>query len=207
MAEYFENHPSTLYDLSGKSPSRPIVVKNITARSKLSELIPSTVYYTYQVQEGETPEIIADKYYGSSTRHWIILFANNIVDAQYDWPLSYDAFNKYIVKKYGSIENSKTEIHHYEKSITKTDSYTGVTTTKTYTIDATAYANLPETETQTVNLVNGSTITIVTKRSIVYAYDFEEVENDEKRNIKIVDKVYVGQLEAELSTIFNNSGV
>lgn len=207
MAQYFENLPDTFYDLSGRSPSRPIVVKNITARTKLVDLIPSTVYYSYQVQEGETPEIIAAKYYGSPSRHWIVLFANNIVDAQYDWPLSYDAFNKYIVSKYGSIETAKTEIHHYEKTITKTDSYTGVTTTNTYIIDSTAYASLPETETQTVNLTNGSTITIITTRGIVYAFDFEELENDRKRNIKLIDKVYVSQLEAELYTTFNDSGV
>lgn len=206
MAKYFENFPLTLYDQSGNKPERPIVVTNIIARSHLLSDLNSAVYYSYQVQEGETPEIIADKYYGASGRHWIILYANNIVDPQYDWPLGYDAFNKYIEAKYGSDTIAKTQIHHYEKTIVKTDSFTGKITTETYEIDATAYAALPDTSTQNINLTDGSTVNIVTTRAVVYAYDYEEFENDKKRNIKIIDKTYVGQLESELSNIFKQLG-
>lgn len=207
MAEFFRNLPSTLYDLTGNKPANPILIKDITARSKLIAGIPSYVFYKYQIQEGETPEIIADKYYGSSGRHWIVMFANNIVDPQYDWPLSYDAFNKYIESKYGSDAAAKTQIHHYEKTIVKTDSFTGKVTTETYEIDATAYALLPETSTQNINLTDGSTVNIVTTRSIVYAYDYEEQENDKKRNINLIDKIYVNQLETELQNIFKTTGI
>lgn len=206
MPQYFENFPTALYDQSGIKPQRPIVVTNIIARSRLLSDLNSSVYYTYQVQDGETPEIIADKYYGSSGRHWIVMYANNIVDAQYDWPLNYDAFNKYIENKYGSDATAKTQIHHYEKTIQKTDSFTGKITTETYEIDATAYAALPDTSTENINLSDGSTVNIITTRSIVYAYDYEETQNDKKRNIKIIDKLYVSQLEAELSNIFKQLG-
>ena len=114
---YFDNLPNMLYDLSGVSPLKPIVIKNILARAKIRETLknPSLIYYTYNIKGTDTPEIIADKYYGNSNRHWIILLANDIVDPQYDWPLSDTEFGKYIISKYRSISNAKTSIHHYEK--------------------------------------------------------------------------------------------
>ena len=202
MAEYFENLPNTLYTLDSTPPVNPILVKNITARAKVIARLSSTVYYKYQIKEGETPEIIAFKYYVSPGRHWIVLYANNIVDPQYDWPLGYSAFDKFIVNKYTSDALAKTTVHHYEKTITKTYSGTGTITENVYEIDATAYALLPNTETVSLNLVGGSTVQIVTTRSIVYCYDYEERLNNEKRNIRLIDKSYVSRIEAELESIF-----
>lgn len=207
MAEYFQNIPQIYYDLVGSNKSFPVVASNITARARLLTNLNATVYYSYLVKEGETPESIADKYYGTSGRHWIVMLANNIVDPQYDWPLSYDAFNKYITGKYGSLETAQTTIHHYEKTITKTDSVTNNTTTQTFEIDKTAYDLLPDSLYETINLKNGSSVSIVITRSAIDCYTHETNENERKRTIKLVDKAYVNQLESELSAMFNRSGV
>ena len=37
-------------------------------------------YYEYEVKDTDTPEIIADKFYGSPERHWIVLGLNQIID-------------------------------------------------------------------------------------------------------------------------------
>ena len=34
----------------------------------------------YDVKDGETPEMIAHKYYGDVNLHWIVLIANDIID-------------------------------------------------------------------------------------------------------------------------------
>ena len=36
------------------------------------------------------------------------------------WPLSDEAFRKYVVKKYGSLANAQTTYHHYEKVVETT---------------------------------------------------------------------------------------
>jgi hypothetical protein len=60
------------------------------------------LYYTYDIQEGDTPEIIAHKYYGDSYRYWIVLFANELLDPQWDWPMTYKMFEQYLADKYPS---------------------------------------------------------------------------------------------------------
>lgn len=57
-------------------------------------------YYYYNIQDNDTPESIANKVYGDPGAHWMILYANDMYDPQFDWPLSYDAFNSYIAQKY-----------------------------------------------------------------------------------------------------------
>jgi len=32
----------------------------------------------------DTPEIVAEKFYGNSYRYWIVLLSNNIIDPQWD---------------------------------------------------------------------------------------------------------------------------
>ena len=62
------------------------------------------------MQDGETPEIVADLFYNNPQLHWIILHANEIVDPRFEWPL--DEYNLYRITstKYNSAE----AIHHYE---------------------------------------------------------------------------------------------
>ena len=201
---YFDNLPNMLYDLSGVSPLKPIVIKNILARAKIRETLknPSLIYYTYNIKGTDTPEIIADKYYGNSNRHWIILLANDIVDPQYDWPMSYQVFDNFIINKYGSLASAKTTNHHYNKIITKIDSLTGLVTETKYEIDADTYASLPATSNEVLNLTGGGTVTITTTKEAITQYSYEESLNGSKRNIKIIDKVYVSQLEKELENIF-----
>lgn len=79
-------------------------------------------YYVYEIEEGDTPEIIAEKVYGDSGAGWIIVYANQILDPQFDWPLTDKQLQVYIKNKYGTVEASKTGVHHYEKIVKKTSS-------------------------------------------------------------------------------------
>lgn len=197
--QYFAQFPKLYYSLDNALSASPIVVTNILARAKLLRIIKnnSLVYYTYMVKDGETPEIIAHKYYKDPNRHWIIMYANNIIDPLYDWPMQYDVFNKFLAAKYGSIANAQSTIHHYNKIITKTDSDTTLSTVRKYKVDANTYNTISHSV-STVNLNNGKTVTIDTNSETIYCDVYENDLNEAKRQIKIIDKAYVTQIENEL---------
>lgn len=121
MSRFLDKFPQIPYDINKTGYSNYDRVTDITFRfSIIKEILNNTTaYYEYVIREGETPEVLADRVYGDPESYWIILYANNIYDPQYDWPLDYDAFDKYIVSKYGSIANAKSQIHHYEKVIAR----------------------------------------------------------------------------------------
>jgi hypothetical protein len=200
---YFEKFPLYFYGLSADKSQQPKVVTNILARTKMIDSIKNSsyVYYTYDVQDGDTPEILASKYYDNPNRHWIILFANDIVDPVYDWPLSTRDFANFIDAKYGSYATASTQIHHYEKIITKTDSLTRTVTVNRYEVDSTTYATIPASTFETFDLKDGNSVTIETTKRIVYAYDYENDLNESKRSIKIIDKAYISQIENELMAL------
>lgn len=63
----------------------------------------------YDVRDGETPEMIAHRYYEESEYHWIILLANDIQDYYNEWPMAVPQLEKFIVSKYDDVDG----IHHY----------------------------------------------------------------------------------------------
>ncbi len=101
MAKYFNYFPKTFYT-SNNDVNGVEAITNIIARfafdSQLKEN--TSAFYPYQVQDSDTPEIIADKYYGNVEYHWVVLLFNNIIDPQFDWPLKSDTLIDYIDKKY-----------------------------------------------------------------------------------------------------------
>lgn len=139
MAQYFDKFPLIPYDINKTGISNFQVVTNIFFRIQvLKEVLNNiTSYYAYVINDEDTPEILAEKIYGTPEAHWVILLANNIIDPQYEWPLKPDAFNKYIVKKYGSVANAKNQIHHYEKLVGREVNESGVVTVDRYTINYT----------------------------------------------------------------------
>ena len=109
------------------------------------------VFYQYSIQEGDTPEIIADKYYGDSFRYWITLYSNpNIMDPQSDWPLTSQQFLIYLNDKYATAANGSSNVlsytqgtvHHYEKIFTSYDDETQTTAVKSVEVDLDTYNNI-----------------------------------------------------------------
>lgn len=134
---FFAALPNILYDIENGKISNYQIVKNILFRVNILKDVLSNIsaYYYYTITDEDKPEILAEKVYGDPTAYWIILYANDIYDPQYDWPLDYKSFQNYIVNKYGSIANSKTSIHHYEKVVMREDSLSGEITESRFWID------------------------------------------------------------------------
>lgn len=196
MINYFE----TLPKLATVRPDSTTVLTNIMARASL---IPSVyknplLYYTYDIQDGDTPEIVAHKYYGSPYSYWVLMYTNEIMDPLWGWPLSRRNFDVFIEEKYTSFD-PYTEVHHYEKVVTQTDNGTGTTTVNIINIDEDTYNSMLET-TYTYNLPTGSVTVNVTKRAVSY-YDYELNLNESKRTIKILNKIYLDQFEEELKKL------
>ena len=118
--QYFRNLPKVAYTDKNKVST---VYTNLLARvSFIPEMLSNGLnFYLYDVQDGDTPEIVAHKYYNDVSRFWIVLYCNEMMDPQWDWPLSYKQFNNYVEGKYG---NNLNDVHHYEKVITKTSKQT-----------------------------------------------------------------------------------
>lgn len=118
VTPYFDLFPRVDYSI-GEETNVTENVTNVFKRYAILRDILSnaTSYILYEVEDGDTPEILAEKVYNDAGAGWMILYANKIMDPQFDWPLSDINFKKYIVEKYGSISNATTTYHHYEKVV------------------------------------------------------------------------------------------
>jgi hypothetical protein len=116
MITYFKKFPLAGYNLGVPESNQPTQVTNIFHRARIREVVNvnALVFYEYIVRDGETPEIIADKYYGSPQYFWVVMFANDMIDPYFDWVLSYDNFNAMIIKNFTSLVNAQSTIDHYE---------------------------------------------------------------------------------------------
>lgn len=195
--QYFNTLPKLIKtDSSGNS----IVLTNILARASVmsSFLDNPAVYYTYDIQDGDTPEIIAHKYYGDVYRYWIVLFANQIIDPQWQWPMFGKLFDEYLQNKYPTTDVHNT-IQEYQQITTQYDSITQTTTVNTIVISLDTYNSLTLT-TNTYNLPTGP-VTVTISKNALSIYDYELQQNENNRNIKIINSVYVAELENELKSL------
>jgi hypothetical protein len=108
---YFKNFPNFIYEFKVGNTNRTSLVKDITKniRFRRDILANVTVYDEYDIVDGETPEIIAEKFYGDAQYHWIIMLANDRYDYIEDFPLAEYQLVKVISSKYPGTEN---DIHH-----------------------------------------------------------------------------------------------
>jgi hypothetical protein len=158
----------------------------------------SLIYYEYDIQDSDTPEIIAAKYYNDVYRFWMVLLPNNILDPQWDWPMESIVFQNYLTKKYPG-ENTKSLLHHYEKTLTQKDLTSGKVTVFTVVIDEDMWDNTVE-QTQIIQ-VAGNQVEVKTTKKSVSVYDYEDFINAKKRKIRLINSSYAGQLEDEISEL------
>ena len=111
---YFEKLPDILYNFPIRENEREtfVVLKDITANVRfIAETLSNvTIYDLYNIVDGETPEMISDKFYDTPKYHWAIMLANLRFDYINDFPMTYDRLQQYTLDKYGDLY----AIHHYE---------------------------------------------------------------------------------------------
>ena len=138
MSRFFDKFPLVQYTINKQLFSEYDIATNLLFRiGIIKEVMENNInaYYLYAVLDGERPEIIAEKVYGDAEAHWIILYANDIYDPYYDWPMDSRTFDKYIADKYGSIAWAQTNYHHYEKVITRENPAAQVTMVTSFEVN------------------------------------------------------------------------
>ena len=174
---YFDSFPVIFYDSSGDLIFKDVtnLLRRVGLRTKVRTN--SLLYDTYNVKEGETPEMIAHKLYGDTELHWIILLVNEVTDRYHQWPMTTPQFLDFINDKYDNPDG----IHHYET--TQTSGNTKVKIQVFNEVDEDAYTGL----------------TPITNR------EYEENEQDKKRQIKLLDPSYVNAFVSEFKLLMEES--
>lgn len=100
------------------------IVVDILKSVRFKEFVKKNVvtYYPYTIKEGERAETIAYNYYDDERYAWVVYLSNNIIDPYHQWPLTVKDFSKFIISKYGSIENAMEKIAFYRNSWYNDDS-------------------------------------------------------------------------------------
>jgi hypothetical protein len=80
----FKNYPSLNYTLNGKTVTVLDIFRNVV----FTNVETSTAFDDYYIQDGETPENISAKLYGTTSLSWLIMLVNNKVHIKDDWFLS-----------------------------------------------------------------------------------------------------------------------
>jgi len=213
MAKYFQYFPKTFYTSNNNVVGVDAVTNIITRFAFDSQLKENSVaFYPYQVQDSDTPEIVADKYYGDSEYHWVVLLFNDILDPQFDWPLSQNNIIEYINKKYSANGSANTpaqngitwalsenNVQAYFKVITTTGS-DGTISTQKIQVDANTYANVVA-NTLSITTQAGELIQIVTSKEKQSYYTYEVEENEKKREIKLLKRDFLPELEKEFKRV------
>lgn len=168
--EIFDKYDRVLY--KGKT------LTNILRRAKPIKVILDrvSVYFDYEISEGERADTLAHDYYGSSTYTWLIYIANNIYDPYYQWPLtSYQLFDL-IEKKYGDFYQAQVDIHHYQND--STNFIVSPYTFQNWTIEQ-QFGWYPVTN-----------------------YEHEYNINENKRYIRLVSNRYLEQINQQVEELF-----
>ena len=185
MSEFFQHYPQIDYNITGTAPPKFKTAINIMTRAKLRNVIMNDVvqYFPYSIPEAERPDITSFKVYGDVKFTWLIFLINDIHDPIYDWPMATRDLVNFIKDKYGTINAAKDTIHHYEQIVRTRVEATGIT-------DAIPVAKIE------VDLTTYNALADV-DRDIVYCYNWELDRNEAKRDIKLIDAMYVGDIMSE----------
>lgn len=228
---YFRQFPKIGYSFDLSNQGTLAAVTNIFSRFSINDSVlnNSLAFYKYQVEDTDTPELIAYKQYGDTQYHWIVLMVNRINDPLFELPIQRDALERKIVKQYGysSIANAYSEIHHYELEVKKVLSEINGPTTETtntsiitleqynYTSNSIQMKGLGSANSETIgpitfyannsnaNSATVSTLTMTSTYKPVYVYDYEDQLNESRRQIKILKPQYIESLITELETVLN----
>ena len=167
------------YDMAGNKQYKllPDILRRVKLRSGLRS--GAFLFDNYDVKDGERPEDIAFKWFGDAEYHWVILMTNNITDRYYQWPLSQPQFQEHLKDKYGA--GNEDAVHHYE--ITQTS---GPTSSRDYShmVECNSTEDNP---------------TIVSNR------DYEQRKQDEYRQIRLLDRRYLGTFVNEFESLIKGA--
>ena len=197
MPSYFRQVPD--FEYVSRLPDAKIgdyfSVKNLFKKGKLREdIFQNLAFFTkYKIEGDDRPDNVAFKVYGDSTLDWLVLVCNNVVNIQTEWPMTQQAFDTYLLEKYGDYETLYGNIHHYETpEITNSQGVTivpaGLQVQSDYSISFYDYFI------DSVETYNNIAIPVTN-------YEYEEKLENDKRNIYILKQRYLNVVLDDMQDI------
>ena len=211
---YFRELPDILYQsnlLHKVSSQEYIRIKNIFRRVKIQDWIQDNVQFfnKYTIRDGERPDTMAERLYGSPDRDWIIVLTAGITNIRNDWPLSnYDLY-RYVEAKYGTDLNA---IHHYETIEVRDNKGrlilpAGQRVDQNFTIptpyDASATNFYVGVRPQSDNISYKSVNSDINPVTGVSNYEYETQLNESKRRIEVMKPIYLQQFLNDMRELMN----
>ena len=188
MKKYFRQVPD--FDYVSRLPESKISdyvkVKNLFKKGKLRNDIfqDVTVFTKYQISGDDRPDNVAYEVYNNPDLDWIILLSNNIVNIQTEWPMPQNDFDKLLLSRYKTYENLYSGIHHYET--------TEVTNSQGVVIVPAGLYVASDYKTEYYDYYQDSLVTVQDAVKAVTNYEYEEEQENKKRNIFILKERYLG---------------
>jgi len=185
---YFRELPDLEYQspLADRNSSQSYLrVKNLFRRVKLRDDLQNvfTLFNKYQIPEGARPDTVAEELYGSSEYDWVVLLSAGIVNVRNDWPLSDRDIYRFTENKYGDSIN---DIKYYQTTQVK-DSKGRLILPAGKVVDSGFTIQNPNLPLLTINPVVGVT-----------NYEYEVLQNNEKRLIYILKPTYLQQFVTDI---------
>jgi hypothetical protein len=134
----------------------------------------------YTIADGDRPDLISYRLYGSVDYWWTILLLNSIQTSE-DWPKTSDELDRYISIKYPFQDTN--DPHHYE------DVYGLVADPRAIRIKR--------------NLASDQDAIVAANLTPISILDYETQENDKKRNILLIDPGQILRVDEEMKELFN----
>jgi hypothetical protein len=104
MSDYFQNFPLTQYDIfyDGQKTDVVDIFRIVKVKNQYKDNV--TFYTYYNIQDGERPDVVSSKLYGTSRYFWTFFMLNdNLVNYYNDWPLSNQDMQELITHKYEGV--------------------------------------------------------------------------------------------------------
>ncbi len=213
MPRYFKYFPTTPYSLSNNYTDIQTVTNLTTGFSFDNNLTENSVlYYEYTIKDGDTPENLSHKIYGTSENHWIIMKMNNIIDVKNDWPLDQESLVECANTKYSAYANTpgqtgyewaRDNTHSYYKVETKTNTFDGSKHIDIIQVDPFAYANISVSSTD-YTLPENSVLRIEVSKTAKSYFEYENEQNESKRNLRILKPEYAQIVHNEFIRVMSD---
>jgi hypothetical protein len=191
---FFDSQPNFYYPYKDGIKLSKNLFRRVRFRDNLNALYVASTRYT--VQQGETPEQISTKQYGSPEWYWTILILNNIIDVHNDWPVSDYELDLAIEKQYGDTQD---DTKFWETK----EVYEG----NNLVLEGGVIIEYNEgrTEQQSVNYYPSFTFKNFTATQLmnkVTNREFEYRKNEEKKEIFLIKPEFLTTMQEEIQTLF-----
>lgn len=176
---YFSHFGSVWFTLEN---GNQVVMNDITKFASFIDKYKSnpTFFLDYLIHEGERPEQISEKLYGTRRFWWTIILVNDLYQFDDQWPMTDEVLDKYVTAKYP--EQDYADIIHY--------------------VDENGNVADPRALAMVYKLSNEKDAIATFALTPVTIGDYEFAANQKKRQIKLINANMINDVEASLKEEF-----